>query len=174
MKIVDQLLPGVYIIDVPRFEDSRGYFLKPFSHASLGEIGIDFSCMESFYSLSKKGVIRGMHYQDLSRPQDKIVYCTFGSILDVVVDIRPESRFFNQPKSISLKSSDSKILYISSGFAHGFLSQSENTFVHYFTSTNYDPKLDMGVAWNSIPFEWPVDNPILSSRDCLHPSIDSL
>ena len=174
MNIVDELLPGVYIIEVPRFEDLRGCFSKPFSHASLKNIGFDFTCMESFHSLSNKGVIRGMHYQDLSCPQDKIVYCTFGSILDVIVDIRPESTYFNQPKSVSLKASDSKILYIKSGFAHGFLSQSENSLVHYFTSTNYDPTLDIGVAWNSICFDWPVENPILSSRDCLHPSIDSL
>ena len=174
MKIVDQPLPGVYLIEAPKFEDLRGYFAKPFSQASLEKIGIDFTCKESFYSLSKKDVIRGMHYQDFSYPQDKIVYCTSGSILDVVVDVRTNSEYFNQPKSVSLQSSDSRILYIQSGIAHGFLSQSDNSLVHYCISTNYDPLLDMGVDWSSICFDWPVDNPILSSRDRLHPFIESL
>ena len=174
MHIIDQLFPGVYLLETSKFHDCRGHLAKTFSQSSFKEIGVDFVCKEIFHSLSVKDVIRGMHYQDLSYPQDKIIHCSVGSILDVVVDIRPNSPHFNKPKSVHLQSTDSKILYIKSGFAHGFLSLSDNSLVNYSVSTNYDPLLDMGVAWNSIRYDWPINNPILSSRDCQHPSIDSL
>ena len=105
---------------------------------------------------------------------EKLVYCSQGSLVDVIVDIRPQSPTFNQPVSLELNASDDYAIYIGKGFAHGFLSFSENTTMIYCTSTMHNPSLDKGVLWSSINFDWPVSNPILSERDKNHPLINSL
>ena len=174
MRILDKLLPGVTLIELPRFLDSRGTFIKLFNRESFAELGFDFLPLESFYTQSRKNVLRGMHFQTHKAAHDKLVYCMSGRVLDVVVDIRPSSDYFNQPVSLELNHSDRTALLIGKGYAHGFLSLEDNSTLLYSTSTVYSKDFDSGVLWSSINFNWPIDSPILSIRDAHHPLLSDL
>ncbi len=164
-------LPGVQLISVPFYPDGRGSFLKPFHKGFFQELGIDFSPVEQFFSMSHKGVLRGMHFQKGEHAHDKLVCCLAGRILDVVVDVRPESPTFNQPYGVELHSGAGQALLIPKGYAHGFLSLEDGSLMSYLTTTVHAPSHDSGVLWSSIAFDWPLHDPIVSHRDQLHPSI---
>ena len=174
MIIETKLLDEVFVINCKSFVDLRGSFIKVFQDKAFSDQGLDFNPYEIFISNSKKNVLRGMHYQSGLSAHEKLVYCSQGSLVDVIVDIRPQSSTFNQPVSLELNASDDYAIYIGKGFAHGFLSLSNNTSMIYCTSTMHNPSLDKGVLWSSINFDWPVSNPILSERDKNHPLINSL
>ena len=172
IQIREQLLPGVFVLDCAHHLDSRGSLTKLFHSESLKRQGINFSPAESFITRSDAGVLRGMHFQEGKAAHDKLIYCLGGSVLDVVVDVRPESSNFNQPVSIELNAAEPVALLILKGYAHGFLSLQEDSWMLYSTSTVHCPELDRGVSWCSIDFDWPVNNPpLLSQRDRTHPSI---
>ena len=172
LHIVDQPLPGVYLLDCPCFFDQRGEFTKLFHADSLLSHGVSFAPAELFLTRSKRGVLRGMHFQVGQSSHDKLVACIQGSVLDVVVDVRPDSNTFNKPFSIELSESNNRALLISKGYAHGFLSLADNSSMIYSTTTVHNPLLDRGVRWDSIAFDWPIDNPLLSNRDKSHISIN--
>lgn len=174
MKILDQPLPGVYILESVRHSDVRGDFVKIFSADLFAKIGINFEPKEEFYSVSKRNVIRGMHFQRPPSAHDKLVYCSRGEVLDVVVDLRMESSCYRQVKAIRLSEKRPVYIYIPKGCAHGFLSLEDDSIVAYLTSTVHDPELDDGVRWDTIGFDWPCANPILSKRDTKLPAIDEL
>ena len=164
-------LPGVYLFKLKMQEDNRGLFIKSFSQEFINSSKIDFEVKEAFFTTSNKNVIRGLHFQIDDYAQKKLVYCHFGSILDVVVDIRRNSPFYNEPFFYNLKGEEPYAILIEEGFAHGFLSLENNSIVQYFTNTPYSPEKDKGILWNSINFEWPVKYPIISKRDLEHPKI---
>lgn len=167
--------PGVVLINCPVHSDERGVLTKPFNQEALLARGIEFAPAESFLSRSKAGVLRGMHYQAGHAAHDKLIYCLAGRILDVVVDVRADSPNFNKPFSIELSANTlHTALLIGKGYAHGFLSLEDDTWLAYYTSTTHCPQLDRGVLWSSIDFHWPVAEPILSARDKSHPPIQSL
>lgn len=166
-----EALPGVKLLSSQVFEDARGSFLKTFHAPSFECLGIEFQPVEQFFSRSVKGVLRGMHFQTGASAQDKLVYCLAGRVLDVVVDVRPQSPQFNQPFSQELRGDDGLALFIPKGYAHGFLSLEEDSLMGYQTSTVHDPLHDVGVLWSSINFDWPVVEPQLSTRDRSHPPI---
>jgi dTDP-4-dehydrorhamnose 3,5-epimerase len=112
-----------------------------------------------------------MHFQVDEAAHEKLVYCVCGHVLDVVVDIRPDSPSFNKPAFVHLRADDSFALFVGKGYAHGFLSLKDDSLMIYQTSTVYNPALDKGVLWSSIDFDWPISSPILSARDLSHPSI---
>ena len=167
----EELLPGVYLITLPVSKDNRGQFTKTFHPSLFSCLPGNFSIAESYYSVSHQGVIRGMHFQVGSSAHSKLVYCSHGSALDVIVDVRKESPFFNAPISVKLHAEDDKAILVGKGYAHGFLSLADSTIMNYSTTTIYDPCKDMGVLWSSIAFDWPTHQPILSPRDCAHPPI---
>lgn len=169
-----ELLPGVFVLEHKRFEDNRGSFFKIFQDELFTSLGIDFQPKEYFYSTSKKNVIRGMHFQVGKYSHDKLVYCSEGNLIDVIVDVRRNSKNFNKPVSFELSGSDSKMIFISKGYAHGFLSKSRISTMHYFTSTVHSPMFDRAVLWSSINFDWNIKKPILSQRDLSHPSIHEI
>jgi len=115
-----------------------------------------------------------MHYQDGPHAHSKLVSCLSGRILDVVIDVRPQSDTFNQPYAVELDSNSGHALFIPEGFAHGFLSLENDTLMSYLTSTVHAPSHDRGVLWSSIDFDWPIERPLLSERDQKHPPIASL
>lgn len=174
MIIESKLLDNVFLLNCKSFKDARGSFVKIFQNKAFLELGLEFNPAEIFISNSKKDVVRGMHYQDGCSAHEKLIYCSQGSVLDVVVDVRAQSPFFNKPITIKLDSNDDYAIYIGKGYAHGFLSYSDNTSIIYCTSTIHNPALDKGVLWSSIDFEWPIASPILSERDKEHPTINSL
>ena len=171
LQILDQLLPGVILLNCPYHSDTRGSLTKIFHDVGLNSQGIRFIPKESFFTKSAAHVLRGMHFQVGHAAHDKLVYCLKGRVLDVVVDIRKDSPYFNKPVSIELNESKSQALLICKGYAHGFLALQDESWMLYNTSTVHHPECDCGVLWSSIDFDWPIKKPILSARDLMHPSI---
>jgi dTDP-4-dehydrorhamnose 3,5-epimerase len=172
MDIISTNLDGVFEIQNRKFEDQRGLFVKTFHEDVFRDKGLETSFKESFYSVSKKGVLRGMHFQLPPDDHAKLVFVTDGEILDVAVDIRKDSSTFGQYFSTKLSSGNAKSLYMSKGFAHGFLTLSESATVVYMTTTVHTPKSDAGIRWDSFGFNWGVTNPVISERDSKHGSLD--
>jgi dTDP-4-dehydrorhamnose 3,5-epimerase/CDP-3, 6-dideoxy-D-glycero-D-glycero-4-hexulose-5-epimerase len=164
-EIVDEPLAGLKLIQPRIFNDERGSFIKSYHSKQMKEFGIEFSLEEEFYSISKRNVLRGMHFQLPPHAHDKIVYCLAGEVLDVVLDIRKGSDTYGQSYATQLSANNRQILFIPKGIAHGFLSLSENSCMVYKTSAVYAPEADSGILWNSFEFNWPTMSPILSSRD---------
>lgn len=170
-EIIAEPLPGVIVLRTPHFADSRGSFLKGFHAELFNDLGLSFQPAEQFFSNSKKGVLRGMHFQVGMAAQKKLVSCPIGRILDVVVDVRPESANFNQAVAIELSGGDPVAILIAKGYAHGFLTLEDNSWVHYLTTSVHSPTHDKGVLWSSIDLIWPIADPFLSDRDSSHPGI---
>jgi len=174
LGVIETLLPGVTLLQCPHYTDNRGDFTKVFHSSALHAQGLSFSPAESFLTRSKACVIRGMHFQIGEAAHDKLVYCPRGRVLDVVVDIRPESENFNMPVAVELSESTNQALLITKGYAHGFLSIDEDSWMLYHTSTVHCPRLDRSVLWSSIDFQWPTSTALVSDRDKLHPPIQTL
>jgi dTDP-4-dehydrorhamnose 3,5-epimerase len=174
LSIIDQLLPGVTLLQCPHYTDHRGDFTKLFHADSLSCLGLPFIPAESFLTRSKAGVIRGMHFQVGEAAHDKLVCCPKGRVLDVVVDVRPESAYFNRPVAVEISEHRNTALLIGKGYGHGFLALDDDSWMLYSTTTIHNPELDCGVLWSSIDFDWPVQHPVISERDRQHPMIDAL
>ncbi|WP_040726089.1 dTDP-4-dehydrorhamnose 3,5-epimerase [Thiomicrorhabdus sp. Kp2] len=167
MEIKETNLDGVFEIENKVFEDIRGKFVKTFHEDVFQSHGLERDFKESFYSTSKKGVLRGMHFQLPPHDHAKLVYVADGEILDVVVDIRKESPTFGQHFSTRLSSENAKSLYMGKGYAHGFLTLTDSATVIYLTTTLHQPDYDSGIRWDSFGFEWPsfTEDLIISNRD---------
>lgn len=175
MKITPTFLEGVFEIQNNKFEDVRGAFVKTFHSTTFIEHGLDIDFKESFYSVSKKGVLRGMHFQIPPHDHSKLVYVTHGEILDVAVDIRKTSPTFGEYFCTKLSAENANSLYMSKGFAHGFLTLSETATVVYQTTTVHEPSHDKGVRWDSFGFDWNnqnIDETLISERDKSFPALE--
>jgi dTDP-4-dehydrorhamnose 3,5-epimerase len=144
--------------------DERGFFLVSYEFPKYSSLGIDLIFPQDNHSFSKKGVIRGMHFQ---KGQAKFIYCPKGEILDVVVDIRRGSSTFGKWRGYILNEKNHKQLFIPDGFAHGFCVLSDEAHVMYKVSTLYDKTLESGFLYNDpkVGIDWPIKNPIVSARD---------
>ncbi len=166
MNFIKTKLDGVFEIENSKFEDHRGSFVKTFNKEIFSENGLDYNFKESFYSVSKQNVLRGMHFQLAPHDHAKLVYVVDGDVLDVALDIRKESPTYGRYFSTRLSSKNAKSLYMEKGFAHGFLTLSKSATVVYLISTGHAPKYDAGVHWDSFGFDWNgVQNPVTSIRD---------
>ena len=150
-------------------EDNRGNFIKFYEKDIFKENGIDFIPYESFESTSKKGVLRGLHFQT-ENPQAKLIRVPYGKIFDVAVDLRRDSETFGKWYGIELSSENKKIFYIPKGFAHGFLTLSDIAIVSYMCDDEYSYKTDSGIVWNDkdINIDWNINSCndlIISERD---------
>lgn len=172
MKISQTKIPGLKILEPRIFEDIRGKFIKTFNDEFFKKQKIDFSIKETYYSISHKDVIRGMHFQIPPLDHIKLVYVASGRILDVVLDIRKGSPSYGKYFSIELSSDNGKILIIPKGLAHGFKSLENNTNVTYMQSTVYSPDNDKGIAFDSFGFDWECEKPKLSDRDKSFPILE--
>jgi dTDP-4-dehydrorhamnose 3,5-epimerase len=170
MELQDLPLKGAYLIKSKLSLDNRGTFLKTYHKGMFNELGLQFDFHETYYSVSKKDVIRGMHFQTPPAEHQKIVYVTDGEILDVLLDLRKNSSTYGKSITIELNKLGSSI-YIPVGFAHGFLTLSESATVVYNISSVYSPENDTGILWSSFGFDWPVISPIISERDKTFPGI---
>jgi len=158
----------IFIIELEKKIDDRGFFSRLFCKKKFIEKGISFDINQINNSYSKKkGTLRGMHYQDYCHSGQKIVRCISGEIYDVVVDIRPNSDSFGRWHSEILSAENRKMIYIPRGFAHGFLTLTENTEILYFTSEIYNSDFDNGFLYNDPKFKinWPFDPQIISNKD---------
>lgn len=158
-------LKGAALIDLPAFSDHRGTFIKTFHQTTLSRAGIDFQLKESFFSTSKKDVIRGMHFQTPPHQHAKIVFCPAGEILDVIVDLRKDSGSYGQHYAQILSAGNHLAYYIPEGFAHGFKALTDDAMTYYLVSSEWSQAHDTGIRWDSFGFDWECDAPIISGRD---------
>lgn len=165
-------IPGVFEIDFFSVRDDRGAFVKTFHDEKLAEHGLQTEFRESFYSVNNKNVIRGMHFQVPPDDHEKIVYCTSGSLIDVILDIRKDSPTYGQYHTVELTGTNSKGVYLPKGTAHGFYVKEDNTCMVYLTSTVHSPKNDGGILFNSFGYDWPTSNGIHSDRDLTFPKLN--
>ncbi len=170
MDAVDLELSGLKLLSPKIFGDERGYFFESYRQPLYSEAGIVELFVQDNISFSKRGAVRGLHYQE--KPgQAKLVSCLQGTIWDVAVDIRPGSETFGKWAAALLDDVHCRQLYVPIGFAHGFCVLSETAKVCYKVSSIYDPKTEKALRWNDpdLKVAWPVENPILSPRDQMSP-----
>ncbi len=165
LTVTDTNIPAVKLISQFKASDHRGSFVKPFHDTDLSSAGIHFQMKESFYSISKKNVIRGMHFHLPPYEHDKIVFCTQGAILDVALDLRKDAPTYGQYVCQELSHENGKALFIPKGFAHGFLTLTEGATTFYFISGVYHAVADGGVKYDSFGYDWQDVKPIMSERD---------
>lgn len=168
-------LPGVVLVQPRVFPDERGFFTETFHAAKYREAGIPRPFVQDNFSFSRRGVLRGLHYQR-NHPQGKLVYVASGEIFDVAVDIRRGSPTFGQWEGHILSGENHHQLYVPEGLAHGFLVLSETASVMYKCTELYMPADDTGIRWNDpdIGVAWPVDAPSLSPKDAVLPRLRDL
>jgi len=165
MKIIKTLFDSVKCIEMPRFDDERGSFIKWYDDRSFAEKGISACFKESYFSISDKDVIRGMHFQVPPADHEKLVCVTLGAVKDVILDIRQDSPTYGQAMDIVLSADNHLALYIPRGFAHGFMSLEDHTIMNYLVATVYSPEHDKAIRWDSIAYDWKIQDPIISKRD---------
>lgn len=172
MKIIETPIDGLSIIETNYFSDDRGGFMKIFNYDFFRENGLEWDFKEIYFSANKKNVIRGMHFQTPPFDHTKLVYCSKGSLLDVVIDLRASSSTYGQSFSLELNDNDGRYLYIPSGFAHGFKSLKDDTICNYAQTSCYAKDNDCGISLDSFGFDWQVDELICSERDKTFPRLD--
>lgn len=165
MNLLQTGFENLFVLEQFSFKDNRGEFVKTIHAETFVKEGLEYAFTESFYSISKKNVLRGMHFQVPPEDHVKLVYVLSGKIIDVVVDLRKEQPTFGNYFTVELSEQNRKAVYIGKGFAHGFLALEENSIVEYHTTTSQSKECEGGILWNSFGFQWPVENPILSERD---------
>ena len=166
-------LPGVMMIAPKRFEDERGFFLEFYKASEFAAQGIRERFVQDNHSQSTRGVLRGLHYQRPPKAQAKLVRVLRGEIFDVAVDIRRGSPTYGQWVGVTLSAQDSRMLYVPSGFAHGFCVLSDVADVIYKVTAEYAPETEDGLMWNDpdIGIQWPIDTPSLSEKDTRYPPL---
>jgi len=172
MKFQPTPLQGSYLIDVIKLEDSRGFFSRAFSVEDFEKKGLETHFVQFNNSLShKKGTLRGMHYQLPPSSEVKLVRCIRGSLYDVILDLRENSPTFGKSFGAKLSADNRRMMYVPKGFAHGFLTLTDDAEVFYAVSNTYDNELERGIRWNDPTFqiEWPFEPVVLSDRDLQHP-----
>lgn len=166
-------LAGVYIINNFNTIDNRGLFVKTFNKDLFFKNNLHFEIKESYYSVSNKNVIRGMHFQLPPSAHEKLVYVSKGSILDVIIDLRKGSKTFKQFISVELSNENKKSIFIPKGLAHGFKSLMNDTITVYNVATEYNAELDTGIKFDSFDFNWNSDDIVMSDRDKKFQSLHS-
>jgi dTDP-4-dehydrorhamnose 3,5-epimerase len=168
MKIISTSLPEVYIIEPLVFGDFRGWFMETWSEAKYKELGIDRHFVQDNHSFTKqKGTLRGLHFQNNPMAQSKIVRCIAGAVLDVAVDIRKGSPTYLKWVAVELSAENKRQLFIPRGFAHGFLTLTDNVEFVYKVDNQYSPEYDRSIRFDDpdININWGLSNPILSDKD---------
>lgn len=168
-------LPGVLVLEPRVFQDQRGYFLETFNAERFAEhaaLGLPRALRQTNHSRSRRGVVRGLHFQ-LRHPQGKLISLAHGRIFDVVVDVRPDSPTFRRWLSFTLDAGAPRQLWIPPGYAHGFCVLSEVADVTYACTEVYVPDDDLGVRWDDpeLAVDWPLRDPLVSPRDAALPTL---
>jgi dTDP-4-dehydrorhamnose 3,5-epimerase len=160
-------LADLVVVDIDYFQDERGFFIESWHKRDFSAAGLDLEFVQEGHSRSAYGVLRGLHYQDLTAPMGKLLRCTVGRIFDVAVDLRVSSPTFGKWFGIELSADNKKQIYVPVGFAHGFATLSEFAEVQYKQTGFYTPSSEATLSWNDpdVGIQWPIANPILSKRD---------
>jgi dTDP-4-dehydrorhamnose 3,5-epimerase len=162
-------LNDAYIIRPERLEDDRGFFARAWCQKEFEQHGLVSNLAQCNLSYNKsRGTLRGMHYQKKPHEETKLVRCTAGAIVDVIIDIRPESSTFRQWLSVELSAQNRTMLYVPQGFAHGYVTLVDDAEVFYQVSEFYTPGVEGGIRWNDPFFQinWPLaENLVVSEKD---------
>ena len=174
MHVSKTPIDGLLIVEPKKFADPRGMFYEVYSKSRYEQHGIP-SFVQDNHSVSKRGVLRGLHYQT-NPGQGKLVRVTRGEVFDVAVDIRKQSPTYGKWWGLSLSETNNLQLYIPIGFAHGFCVLSESAEVLYKCSDYYSPENERGILWSDpdLAIDWPVKEPILSEKDAVYPRFREL
>lgn len=167
MKVIETKLNGCLIIEPEVFGDERGFFLESFQSERYKAIGIHHEFVQDNHSRSRKGVLRGLHFQH-KKPQGKLVRVVRGEVFDVAVDLRPESETFGQWESVRLSEENKLQFWVPPGFAHGFVVLSDIADFEYKCTDYYDPSDEGSIIWNDtdLNISWPTDIQfVLSDKD---------
>ena len=175
MNVIKCDLEGLLIIEPDVFGDHRGFFVEAWNRQRYRKAGIADDFVQDNFSLSRRGTLRGLHFQK-PHPQGKLVSVWQGGVFDVAVDIRRNSPTFGRWLGLNLTAESKRQFYISPGFAHGFAVLSETALFHYKCTEPYSPKDEVGFRWNdpAIGINWPVEAPTLSQRDAQAPLLKDL
>lgn len=168
MKLEKTKLDGVLIIEPDVFGDDRGWFMESYSKKKLLELGIDCDFVQDNHSFStEKNTLRGLHFQDKPKAQSKLIRCTRGKVLDVAVDLRKDSPTYKQWVSVELSEENKKQFFIPKGFAHGFLTLSDNVEFQYKVDEYYDKEADRSIRFDDpeLNIDWGIEGPIVSEKD---------
>ncbi len=167
-------IPGLLLFEPRVFEDARGAFMECYHAERYREHGLDASFVQDNLSRSKRGVLRGLHFQK-QYPQGKLIWVLRGAVHDVAVDLRPGPTF-GQHAAVELSEANGRQLWVPPGFAHGFCALSERADVFYKCTDAYHPDDEGGLRWDdpALGIEWPIAEPILSDRDLGHPTLADL
>ena len=170
MRVIETVLPGVYIIEPQVFGDARGWFMETYNKLKTPQIGCDF--VQDNHSLSvPKWTLRGIHFQYPPMAQAKLVRCVSGAVNDFIVDLRPGSATFKRWVCVELSAENKKQLFIPRGFGHAFLTLTSNAEVLYKADNYYSPEHDGALLWSDpdIGIDWGVEQPVLSDKDAAAP-----
>jgi dTDP-4-dehydrorhamnose 3,5-epimerase len=175
MKVVSCDLAGLLLIEPKVFGDARGFFLETWNRCRYGECGIDTDFVQDNLSFSRRGTLRGLHFQN-PMPQGKLVSVLQGEVFDVAVDIRRSSPTLGRWQGVTLSGENKRQFYVPPGFAHGFLVLSETAMFQYKCTERYSPEDEQAIRWNDpdLAIKWPVKDPILSERDTKAPLLRDL
>lgn len=175
MKVTETKLSGVLVLELKVFEDDRGYFLETWSRTRYEQAGVLGHFVQDNISFSKKGILRGLHFQ-YPQSQGKLIQVLLGEVMDVVVDIRVGSPTYGQWIGEVISESNHRQMYIPPGFAHGYCVMSETALFSYKCTDFYNSATEHGIIWNDpeIGIEWPIDQPVLSPKDMNYPGLKDL
>lgn len=173
MELIKTEIEGVYILEPKVFGDNRGYFMETYNENEFKKLGLNYNFVQDNQSKSKKGVLRGLHFQK-TYPQAKLVRVLDGEVFDVAVDLRKNSPTYGKWVGTILSSENKRQFMIPRGFAHGFVVLSETATFTYKCDEFYHPEDEGGIMWNDkeVGIIWPIEEePLLSEKDKLHPSL---
>jgi dTDP-4-dehydrorhamnose 3,5-epimerase len=171
MEIIETPLAGLLILKPAVFEDDRGYFFESFNREKFLNAGLDLTFLQDNESKSKKGVLRGLHYQAPPFAQGKLVRVMRGSVLDVAVDIRKDSPTYGKWESIVLSGQNKWMYWIPPGFAHGFATLEDDTIFFYKCTNVYSKVSEGSILWNDpdLKINWGINDPMISDKDKVSP-----
>ena len=174
MKFVKIEIEGLVVIEPNVFEDDRGHFYESYNKERFEKNGIKDLFVQDNQSLSQKGVLRGLHFQNPPCAQAKLIRVIKGKVLDIAVDLRKESPTYGEHYSIELSASNKKMFYIPTGFAHGFLTLEDDTIFSYKCSNFYNKESEDALLWNdaTLGIDWKIITPLLSDKDKEAPSFN--
>lgn len=175
-KFIETEIKDVYIIEPKKYGDNRGYFMETYKESSFKEAGLDYNFVQDNQSKSKRGVLRGLHFQK-TYPQAKLVRCIEGEVFDVCVDLRKDSPTYGKWAGVILSAELGNQFMIPRGFAHGFVVLSETATFCYKCDELYHPEDEGGLMWNDpkVGIAWPYEGEVLlSEKDKIHPNLKDL
>jgi dTDP-4-dehydrorhamnose 3,5-epimerase len=172
MKTLSTSIDGVLLFEPSVFSDDRGWFMEFYRESTFQAMGLAARFVQDNFSMSRRGVVRGLHFQVEPFAQGKLITCIRGAIFDVVVDLRPDSKTFGKWESVELSDDNKMVCYVPEGFAHGFQALKESNRVLYKCTTEYSKEHEAGLLYSDpdLAIPWPLPSPSLSEKDLSLPS----